>query len=95
MIKYCINMIIISIFYYIFVIRDVKMGFNPWVNLAHHEVELGWIEKNSVFSKVGWTQPNSFNPRVRAGRVEGGLTHLTHQHFFTIFLFFLIIIYYS
>jgi len=51
--------------------RDVKMGFNPWANLAHHEFEPGWVEKNSTFSKVDWTQPDSLNPRVK--RVRAGL----------------------
>jgi len=45
--------------------RDVKMSFNPWANPAHHGFEPGWVEKNSTFSKVGWTQPGSLNPRVK------------------------------
>jgi len=45
-----------------FGIRDVKMGFNPWANPAHHGSESDWIEKISNFSKVGWSQPISLNP---------------------------------
>jgi len=51
--------------------RDVKMGFNSWANPAHHGFEPGWVEKNSTFSKVGWTQPGSFNPQVK--QVRAGL----------------------
>jgi len=39
---------------YIYSYRDVKMGFNPWTNPAHHRFEPGWVEKNLIFSKVGW-----------------------------------------
>jgi len=48
--------------------RDVKMSFNPWANPAHHGFESGWVKKNSTFSKVGWTQPGSLNPRVKGVR---------------------------
>jgi len=53
------------------VVRDVKMGFDPCANPAHHGFEPCWVEKNSVFQKVGWTQPRSLNPRVK--RVRAGL----------------------
>jgi len=36
------------------ILRDVKMGFNPWVNPAHPKFEPNWVEKNSVFFfKIG------------------------------------------
>jgi len=50
--------------------RDVKMGFNPWAYPAHYGFELGWVEKNSTFSKVGWTQLDSLNPWVKRVRAE-------------------------
>ena len=47
------------------------MSFKPWVNPAHNGVEPGWVEKNLIFLKVGWTQPGLLNPRVK--RVRAGL----------------------
>jgi len=52
------------------IIKDVKMSFNPWANPAHRRFEPGWVEKNLTFSKVGWTQPGSLNPRVKRVRAE-------------------------
>jgi len=51
-------------------IRDIKIDFNSWANPAHHGFMLGWVEKNSTFLKVCWTQPCSINPRVKRVQVE-------------------------
>jgi len=56
-IKFQIIGIILQKHYHIDILimtRDVKMGFNPWANLAYHGSKPGWVEKNSFFLKVGW-----------------------------------------
>jgi len=59
-----------DIFYISIFSRDVKMSFNPWAYLTHHVFEPGWVEKNSIFSKVDWTQSNSLNSRVKRVRAK-------------------------